>query len=91
MKLSYVKSLLTVPVSARCVFGRGIVLTLALFAGMMFAARSGTAQQRAADEVTVKQVASDVYFLFDFSGSNAVFLVTEEGVHRAPYAFVSNR
>jgi len=30
--------------------------------------------------VTVEQVASDVYFLFDFNGSNAVFLVTDEGV-----------
>jgi cyclase len=80
MEISCMKSLLTVPGSARWVFRRGFVLTLALFAGVMFAARPGAAQQRAADEVTVKQVASDVYFLFDFDGSNAVFLVTDEGV-----------
>jgi glyoxylase-like metal-dependent hydrolase (beta-lactamase superfamily II) len=34
----------------------------------------------AAQEATVERVADDVYFLFDFNGSNSVFLVTEEGV-----------
>jgi glyoxylase-like metal-dependent hydrolase (beta-lactamase superfamily II) len=33
-----------------------------------------------AQEATVKQIASDLYFFFDFNGSNTVFLVTDEGV-----------
>src|ERR1700750_480038 len=33
-----------------------------------------------AQEASVKQIASDVYFFFDFNGSNAVFLVTDDGV-----------
>lgn len=33
-----------------------------------------------AQEATVKQVASDLYFFFDYDGANAVFLVTDEGV-----------
>jgi glyoxylase-like metal-dependent hydrolase (beta-lactamase superfamily II) len=53
---------------------------LAWLAGIAFLALPAVAQQRAVDDVTVKQVASDVYFLFDFNGSNAVFLVTEDGV-----------
>ena len=53
---------------------------LAWFAGVMIAVMPAAAQQREANEVIVKQVASDVYFLFDFAGSNAVFLVTEDGV-----------
>jgi len=53
---------------------------LAWLAGIVFLALPAVAQQRAVDDVTVKQVASDVYFLFDFNGSNAVFLVTEDGV-----------
>ena len=34
----------------------------------------------AAQEATVERVADDIYFLFDFNGSNSVFLVTDEGV-----------
>ena len=70
MKIPY----MTVPISARCVFGKGFVLTLVLFAGiMMFAARPGVAQQRAADEVTVKQVASDLYFFSISMGPTRCF------------------
>ena len=53
---------------------------LTWLAGIVFLALPAAAQQRAVDDVTVKQVASDVYFLFDFNGSNAVFLVTEDSV-----------
>jgi len=53
---------------------------LTWLAGIAFLALPAAAQQRAVDDVTVKQVASDVYFLFDFNGSNAVFLVTEDSV-----------
>ncbi len=34
----------------------------------------------AAQEPVVKKVADDLYFFFDFKGSNSVFLVTDEGV-----------
>jgi cyclase len=37
-------------------------------------------QAAQAPPVAVKQVASDLYFFFDYSGSNSVFLVTNEGV-----------
>jgi cyclase len=64
---------------ARSIFGAAVTLAVAWLA-IMFAATPAAAQQRAVNEVTVKQVASDVYFLFDYAGSNAVFLVTDEGV-----------
>jgi glyoxylase-like metal-dependent hydrolase (beta-lactamase superfamily II) len=63
---------------ARVVFERGFVRALALLAVTMFVVAPAAAQERAPGEV--KQIASDLYFFFDFNGSNAVFLVTEEGV-----------
>jgi glyoxylase-like metal-dependent hydrolase (beta-lactamase superfamily II) len=63
---------------ARVVFERGFVRALALLAVIMFAVAPAVAQERAPGPV--KQIASDLYFFFDFNGSNAVFLVTEEGV-----------
>jgi cyclase len=36
--------------------------------------------QRAPQEPTMKQIAPDLHFFFDYNGSNAVFLVTDEGV-----------
>jgi cyclase len=80
MEMFCVNTISRAPVNVRCVFGKGFVLALASLVGMIFAVLSAAAQERAPDEVTVKQVTSDVYFLFDFNGSNAVFLVTEEGV-----------
>ena len=61
------------------------ILTLALFAGAVCAAAPTIAQPTAtsptvAREVVFKQVASDIYFLFEFTSSNAVVLVTDEGV-----------
>jgi len=53
----------------------GLEPTLMVLAGV---ALGGS--QAAAQTPTVKQVASDVYFFFDFNGSNAVFLVTDDGV-----------
>jgi len=53
----------------------GLVPTLMVLAGV---ALGGS--QAATQTPTVKQVASDVYFFFDFNGSNAVFLVTDDGV-----------
>jgi glyoxylase-like metal-dependent hydrolase (beta-lactamase superfamily II) len=44
---------------------------------MTAAAQAG---EPAAPPATVKQIASDLYFFYDYSGSNSVFLVTDEGV-----------
>jgi cyclase len=51
----------------------------AIVAGILLAASPAAAQQRT-PEVVVKQIAPDLYFLFDFEGSNCVFLVTDDGV-----------
>jgi glyoxylase-like metal-dependent hydrolase (beta-lactamase superfamily II) len=56
---------------------------LALLASFIVAASPAVAQesgQRAAQEPTLKQIAPDLHFFFDYNGSNAVFLVTDEGV-----------
>ena len=58
----------------------GLVPTLMVLAGVALGGSQAAAQERAAQTPTVKQVASDVYFFFDFNGSNAVFLVTDDGV-----------
>ena len=55
-------------------------IAFAILAGILFVAPPAAAQGRATSEVVVKQIASDLYFFFDFGGSNSVFLVTEEGV-----------
>jgi cyclase len=52
----------------------------AILAGILLAAPPTAAQERAKSEVVVKQIAPDLYFLFDFDGSNCVFLVTDDGV-----------
>jgi glyoxylase-like metal-dependent hydrolase (beta-lactamase superfamily II) len=49
-------------------------------AGDFFSWESAMAQERATQDAVVKQVADDVYFFFDFNGSNSVFLVTADGV-----------
>jgi cyclase len=43
-------------------------------------AQPAATEPSAAREVHFKQVASDIYFLFEFTSSNAVVLVTDEGV-----------
>lgn len=53
------------------------------FVAFIAAAAPATAQEAAqhpSQEPTLKQVAPDLYFFFDYNGSNAVFLVTDEGV-----------
>jgi cyclase len=44
------------------------------------ASAPGAAQQATPPPATVKQIASDLYFFFDYAGSNSVFLVTNDGV-----------
>jgi glyoxylase-like metal-dependent hydrolase (beta-lactamase superfamily II) len=54
-----------------------------LLAGFIVAASPAIAQesgQRAAQEPMLKQIAPDLHFFFDYNGSNAVFLVTDDGV-----------
>ena len=52
----------------------------AVLAGMVFACAPATAQAPSPSEVTFKQVAPDLYFLFEFTSSNAVVLTTDDGV-----------
>jgi glyoxylase-like metal-dependent hydrolase (beta-lactamase superfamily II) len=56
----------------------GTMPALAVFAAVSLIGPQALAQPT--HEVAVKQVASDLYFLFDFDGSNSVFLVTDDGV-----------
>ena len=62
--------------SAQAVAG----IAAAILAAIFLAGPQAAAQERATHEVVVKQIASNLYFLFDFEGSNAVFLVTDDGV-----------
>jgi cyclase len=64
----------------RRALGVRLTLGMALLAGAMLAAGSACAQGRAGAPIELKQVANDLYFLFDYNGSNAVFLVTDDGV-----------
>ena len=52
----------------------------AALAGVVFASAPAAAQAPSPSEVTFKQVAPDLYFLFEFTSSNAVVLVTDDGV-----------
>jgi cyclase len=56
------------------------VIVPAILAGILLTAPRAATQERASPEVVVKQIAPDLYFLFDFDGSNCVFLVTDDGV-----------
>jgi cyclase len=60
------------------VLERGFARALTLLAGIVLAVVPAAAQESAPGEV--KQIASDLYFFYDPNGSNAAFLVTDEGV-----------
>ena len=51
-----------------------------MLAGLLLASAPAAAQAPAAGTVTFKQVAPDLYFLFEFTSSNAVVLTTDDGV-----------
>ena len=53
---------------------------LPILASVFLAGPQAAAQEGATHEVVVRQIASNLYFLFDFEGSNSVFLVTDDGV-----------
>src|SRR5215204_6595421 len=65
------------------VIDRRTLAPLALLVAIVFTASSAIAQegaQRREQELALKQIAPDLHFFFDYNGSNAVFLVTDEGV-----------
>jgi glyoxylase-like metal-dependent hydrolase (beta-lactamase superfamily II) len=67
----------------RNVLGRWTFCALALLAGIGLAVAPAAAQettQPAAQGPVLKQIAPDLHFFFHYNGSNAVFLVTDEGV-----------
>jgi len=67
----------------RAYIRRIVAAFVLLLAGVIFAVAPVAAQENALRPLagaTVKQIASDLYFFFDYNGSNAVFLVTDEGV-----------
>jgi cyclase len=51
-----------------------------MLAGLLVASAPAAAQAPAAGTVTFKQVAPNLYFLFEFTSSNAVVLTTDDGV-----------
>jgi len=53
---------------------------LVLFAGLLLAMPRAPAQVNEQRPIEVKQIADDLYFFYDYGGSNSAFLVTEEGV-----------
>ena len=55
-----------------------LVITVFMAAAGSWA--SACAQEERTNEVMLKQVAADLYFLFEFNSSNAVVLTTDEGV-----------
>jgi glyoxylase-like metal-dependent hydrolase (beta-lactamase superfamily II) len=57
--------------------GRRLASVVAAVTTLLFFAASASATER---RVEFKQVAPDLYFLFDFDSSNAVVLATDEGV-----------
>jgi len=65
--------------SSRFVFAI-FALVAATIAAPPAAAPAAAQDPRARQPSTVKQVASDLYFFYDYDGSNSVFLVTDAGV-----------
>ncbi len=78
----------TLPAPAGAIFSRMfvallLVVTLAGALAIPSAAAQNGAQAnepRSRQPAVVKQVAPDLYFFFDFDGSNSIFLVTDAGV-----------
>jgi cyclase len=67
----------------RAMLTRRILAAFALIVGAILLALPALAQEtapRPPSAPTVKQITSDLYFFFDYAGSNSVFLVTDQGV-----------
>jgi glyoxylase-like metal-dependent hydrolase (beta-lactamase superfamily II) len=78
MTSSHLNTFGCTPINARTVMMAPVVFAFLLVAGLLFSGSPAAAQAGPPPEV--KKVTDDLYFFFDFSGSNSVFLVTEEGV-----------
>ena len=64
-------------------FRRSLLCALGALAGIILFAAPAPAQRgpdQTLREPVLKQIAPDLYFLFDFESSNSVFLVTDEGI-----------
>jgi cyclase len=63
-------------------FEARIIATVTLMAAILavLPASAQEAASRASSPPSVKQITSDLYFFYDYAGSNSVFLVTEDGV-----------
>jgi cyclase len=59
-------------------FPRNAIASIALIATTLLAVPAAAQQPRS--EVSFKQVAPDLHFLFEYSGSNVVVMTTDEGV-----------
>ena len=71
----------TVTADKRNASGTGLCCRIILgLASLLFAAVPAAAQERSSPPPELKQIAPDLHFFFDFAGSNAAFLVTDEGV-----------
>jgi cyclase len=57
-----------------------ISAALLMLAGFGFAPSPADAQYNEQLPIEIKQIADDLYFFYDYGGSNSVFLVTDEGV-----------
>jgi len=60
--------------------GAVTALALALAVGIPLTPTPAAAQNRTAPPAELKQITNDLYFFYEFTGSNAVFMVTDEGV-----------
>jgi cyclase len=63
----------------RGLFRQAMLVIIGLVAGLC-ASLPARSQENEARPVVVRQIASNLYFFYDYSGSNSVFLVTDEGV-----------
>lgn len=59
---------------------RGLLAICALLAGAGLSAGAQSYEPHTGQPAVVKQIASDLYFFYDYDGSNSVFLVTDAGV-----------
>jgi len=56
------------------------IAALGMVVALVWSSVSAQAQENEARPAVVRQIASDLYFFYDYSGSNSVFLVTDQGV-----------
>jgi glyoxylase-like metal-dependent hydrolase (beta-lactamase superfamily II) len=67
-------------VGRRPALAAALGMIVALVMELALAPAPAHAQNRAAPPAELKQITNDLYFFYEFAGSNAVFMVTDEGV-----------